>query len=75
VGFPVLEEPSVRGGRDETKTSKNNDCNQNSYSERNHAAPLVLAVLRQHTAMTNQTDSQEAHYAYRFSTKYPKGGR
>jgi hypothetical protein len=55
VGFPVFEEPSVRGGREKTKTNENNDCNQNSYSEQNHAAPLVLAALRQHTEKTNQT--------------------
>jgi len=53
VRFPVFEEPSVRGGRDETKTSENNNCNHNSHSERYHAAPLVLSVLRQHTGMTN----------------------
>jgi hypothetical protein len=45
VRFPVFEEPSGRGGREETKTNEKNYCNQNSHSERNHAAPLVLAVL------------------------------
>jgi len=81
VWFPVFEEPSVRGGREETKTNENNYCNHNSHSERNHAAPLVLAVLRpaadagQHTGMTNQLNSQDTHYAYRFRAKYPIGGR
>jgi hypothetical protein len=62
VWFPVFEEPSVRGGREETKTNENNYCNQNSYSERNHAAPLVFAALcpvadaGQHTGMTNQPE-------------------
>jgi hypothetical protein len=61
VWFPVFEEPSGRGGREETKTNEKNYGNQNSHSERNHAAPLVLAVLcpaadaGQHTGMTNQT--------------------
>jgi hypothetical protein len=42
LGF---EEPSGRGGREETKTNEKNYCNQNSYSERSHAASLVLAVV------------------------------
>jgi len=45
VWFSVFEEPYGRGGREETKTNEKNYCNQNSYSERNHVAPLVLAVL------------------------------
>jgi len=62
VWFPVFEEPCVRGGREETKTNENNYGNQNSHSERNHAAPLVLAVLcpaadaGQHTGKTSQTE-------------------
>jgi hypothetical protein len=43
LGF---EEPSSRGGREKTKTNEKNYCNQNSYSERSHAASLVFAVLR-----------------------------
>ena len=79
--FPVFEEPSGRGGREETKANEKNYCNQNSHSERNHAAPLVLAVLRpaadagQHTGMTNQPELSGTHYAYRFRAKYPIGGR
>ena len=58
--FPVFEEPSRRGGREETKANEKNYCNQNSHSERNHAAPLVFAVVcaaadaGQYTGMTNQ---------------------
>ena len=66
--FPVFEEPSRRGGREETKINENNHGNQNSHSERNHAAaPLVLAVLcleadaGQHTGMTNQTSTLWKH--------------
>jgi hypothetical protein len=62
VWFSVFEKPYGRGGREETKTNEKNYCNQNSYSERNHVAPLVLAVLcpaadaGSHTGMTNQTE-------------------
>ncbi len=45
VWLPVFEEPCGRGGREETKTDENNYGNQNSHCERNHTAPLVLAVL------------------------------
>jgi hypothetical protein len=76
VWFPVFEEPSVRGGREKTKTNENNDCNQNSYSERNHAAPLVFAVLKSaHRKDQSNLNYQETHYAYRFRAKYPIGGR
>ena len=60
--FPVSEEPSGRGGREETKTNEKNYCNQNSHSERNHAASLVSAVLCPaadaglHTEMTTHTE-------------------
>jgi hypothetical protein len=62
VWFPVFEKPSVRGGREKTKTNENNDCNQNSYSEHNHAAPLVISLLcpaadaGPHKEMTNQPE-------------------
>jgi hypothetical protein len=45
VGFQGLEEPSGRGGREETKANEKNYRNQNFHSEPNHAAPLVFAVL------------------------------
>ena len=60
--FPVFEEPSGRSGREETKTSEKNYSNQNSHSERNHAAPLVFPVVcpaadaGQYTGMTNQNE-------------------
>jgi hypothetical protein len=55
VLFPVFEEPSIRGGREKSKTYEKNYGNQNSCSEHDHVAPLVESVLRQHTGMTNQT--------------------
>jgi hypothetical protein len=61
VWFPVFEEPSGRCSREKTKASEKNYSNQNSHSERNHAASLALAVLRpaadagQQTVKTNQT--------------------
>ena len=64
---PVFEEPSERGGREETETKENNDSNQNSHSERNHAASLALAILcpaaaaRQQTGTTNQTQALRKH--------------
>jgi hypothetical protein len=81
VWFLGFEEPSGRGGREETKTNEKNYCNQNPYSERSHAASLVFAVLcpaadaGSHTGMTNQTELSGTRYASRFSTKYPIGGR
>jgi hypothetical protein len=61
VGFSVLEEPSGRGSRNETKTNENNNGNQNFHSERSHAASLVLAVLHQQTKRTNQTETLRTH--------------
>jgi hypothetical protein len=67
VGFPVFEEPSGRGGREETKTNEKNYGNQNTHRERSHVASLVLAVLcpaadaGQHAGMTNQTETLRTH--------------
>jgi len=59
VGSPVFEEPSQRGGREETKAKENNDRNQNAYSERNHAASLVFAVLCPATAAGQRTGTTD----------------
>lgn len=74
--FPVFEEPTGRGGREKTKADEKNDCNQNSHGERDHAAPLVFAVLcpaadagTAHRNDQSKLNSQETHYAYRFRTK------
>jgi hypothetical protein len=80
VLFPVFEEPSERGGREKTKAKENNDCNQNSHSERSHAASLVFAVRCPYcgTALRNDHRNrtlQGSHYAYRFGVKSHKGGR
>ena len=65
--LPVLEKPSSRSSREETKTSKKNHRNQNAHSERNHAASLVSTTLcpaadpAQQTEKTNQNRTLTRH--------------